>query len=83
MSVPRPTETLVPSISATPGYSAASFRLRMFGEGSTHIAPVESYQSPRSQPRIGTTVRSASIFFSSLNSLANSPMVMPWRTGSG
>src|SRR5437016_13481932 len=50
VSAPLPTETLVPSIRATPGYSAASVTLRRLGDGLIQARPVESYQSPRSQP---------------------------------
>src|SRR5271169_1603482 len=81
VSVPRPTETLVPSISATPGYNAASVTLLKFGDGFTHTSPVESNQSPRCQPSIGTTVSLALMFRSALNILANSPKVIPCRTG--
>src|SRR5215468_8924094 len=55
LSVPRPTETFVPSIRATPGYSVASVRLRRFGDGLTQVSPVESNQSPRNHPSIGMT----------------------------
>src|SRR5580698_8013030 len=81
VSVPRPTETFVPSIRATPGYRAASITLRKFGDGFTHTRPVESNQSPRCQPSIGTTVSFALIFRSALNIFASSPMVIPCRTG--
>src|ERR1017187_409901 len=59
VSVPRPTETLVPSISPTPGSSNAAVRLRILGDGLTHGTPVESSQSPRCQPSIATTVSRA------------------------
>src|SRR5216110_3083955 len=59
VSVPRPTETLVPSTKATPGYKVASVKLRKFGEGLVHSRPVESNQSPRIHPCIGTTLRLA------------------------
>src|SRR5205807_2258576 len=81
VSVPRPTEMFVPSISATPGYSAAWVTLRKFGDGFTHSSPVESNQSPRCQPSIGTTVSFALIPRSTLNIFANSPIVIPCRTG--
>ena len=41
----------------------------MFGDGLTHARPVSSNQSSRRQFFIGTTVRSAPIVFSPLNSL--------------
>ena len=82
VSVPRPTETFVPSISATPGYSVASVKLRKFGDGFTQARPVESNQSPRCHPSMGTTVSLAFRPRSALNIFANSPMVMPCRTGS-
>src|SRR5436190_21555942 len=53
----------------------------MFGEGFTHGRPVSSYQSSRRQFSRGITVRLTLILFSSLNSFANSPIVMPCRTG--
>src|SRR4029077_1964149 len=81
LSVPRPTETFVPSIIATPGYSEASYTLLKFGDGFTHTSPVESNQSPRCQPSIGTTISLALIFRSALNIFASSPIVMPGRTG--
>src|SRR3989442_15376024 len=77
ISVPLPTETLVPSTSATPGYNVASVRRRRLGDGFTHANPVESYQSPRIHPSMGTTVSLALILRSTLNILASSPMVMP------
>src|SRR5579862_9516923 len=80
-SVPRPTETFVPSTSDTPGYSVASVKLRRFGDGLIHASPVESYQSPRIHPSSGTTWRRALMPRSLLNNFASSPMVIPWRTG--
>ncbi len=49
----------------------------------THTCPVESNQSPRIQPFIGTTVRLASMCLSALYSFASSPIVIPCRTGIG
>ena len=46
-SVPRPTETLVNSRNATPGYRAAAACERRLGLGLTHGRPVWSYQRPR------------------------------------
>ena len=46
----------------------------MLGDGLTHGRPVSSNQSSRRQLRICTTVRSAPIWFSPLNSFASSPM---------
>ena len=51
--------------------------------GFTHIKPVESNQSPRIHPFIGTTVSLALMFRSALNSFASSATVKPWRAGSG
>src|SRR5215475_4639397 len=59
VSVPRPTETLVGSSRQTPGYKVASVRLRMFGEGLTHVSPVESNHCERFQSSTRTTKRSA------------------------
>src|SRR5580693_4732492 len=81
VSVPRPTETFVPSIIATPVYSPASVILRKFGDGFTQASPVESNQSPRCQPSIGTTVNFALMPRSTLNIFASSPIVIPGRTG--
>ena len=53
----------------------------MFGDGLIHGRPVSSNHSSRRQFCIATTVRSAPIFFSPLNSLASSPIVRPWRIG--
>ncbi len=44
-------------------------------------SPVESNQSPRIQPCMGTTVNFAPMARSPLNIRASSPTVMPWRTG--
>ena len=77
VSVPRPTEMLVPSIAPMPGYSVAATRLRMLGDGFTQARPVSSNHSSRRQFFIGTTVRSAPIFSSALNSRASSPSVRP------
>src|ERR1035441_620211 len=68
VSVPRPTETFVCSINATAGYSVAWFRSRKLGEGLTHSCDVESNQSPRIQPFMGTTVRLALMLRSVLRS---------------
>jgi hypothetical protein len=54
----------------------------MFGDGSTHGSP-----SPRNgvrlHPAIVTTSRSAPMAKCSLKSRASSPIVMPWRIGTG
>ena len=42
VSVPRPTDRFAHSIAPMPGYSVASFRFRMFGDGFTHSIPVAS-----------------------------------------
>ena len=55
--------------------------LRMFGDGLIHGSAVSSNQSSRRQFFIATTVRSAPILFSALNSFASSPSVIPWRIG--
>ena len=60
-----------------PGYTVAATMLRMFGDGLTHAMPVSSNQSSRRQFFIGTTVRSAPIPASPLNSRASSPIVIP------
>ena len=57
--------------------------LRMFGDGFTQARPVASNQSSRRQFFIGTTSRSAPMFFSPLNSRASSPIVSPCRIGIG
>src|SRR5438876_365266 len=77
VSVPLPTDTLVPSTRATPGYRVASVRLRRFGDGFTHPSAVESNQSPRIQPSIGMMVSFALILRSELYIFASSPMVIP------
>ena len=60
-----------------PGYSAAAFMLRIFGDGLIHGSVVSSNHSSRRQFLIATTVRSAPMWFSALNSLASSPSVRP------
>src|SRR5436309_1939899 len=77
VSVPLPTDTLVPSTRATPGYRVASVRLRRFGDGFTHPSAVESNQSPRIHPSIGMMVSFALILRSELYIFASSPMVIP------
>ena len=49
----------------------------MFGDGLIHGSPVASNHWSRRQFFSGTTVRSAPILFSALNSFASSPSVMP------
>src|SRR5438046_6178211 len=71
-----PTDTLVPSTRATPGYRVASVRLRRFGDGFTHPSAVESNQSPRIHPSIGMMVSFALILRSELYIFASSPMVI-------
>ncbi len=55
----------------------------MFGDGLIHASPVSSNHASRTQRSAGTTVRSAPILRSSLNSRASSPIVRPWRIGIG
>ena len=45
--------------------------------GATGIDPWRVFHASRDQCSIGTTTRSAPIFFSPLNSLASSPIVIP------
>ena len=54
---------------------------RMLGDGGIHGSPVSGNNIARFQPFIGTTVSSAPIRSSALNSCANSPMVNPCRNG--
>ena len=53
----------------------------MLGDGFTHGSAVSSYQRERSQPSIGTTVRETLSRRSVAAMRANSPIVMPVRTG--
>ena len=55
----------------------------MLGDGMTHGSDVSSWNIVRVQPSIVTTCRSAPIAKCSLNSLASSPTVIPWRIGIG
>ena len=53
----------------------------MFGEGLTHVRFVASNHIARRQFSILMMRTSAPIFRCSLNNLASSPTVIPWRTG--
>ena len=55
----------------------------MFGDGITHGRPVASAYMSRVQPSIFTTSSDAPMPNASLNNLASSPVVMPWRIGIG
>ena len=55
----------------------------MFGDGLTHGSPVSSNHCRRSQPSSGTTVSFTGILRSAAAMRANSPIVMPVRTGIG
>ena len=48
----------------------------MFGDGFTQTSEVESNQSPRIHPLMGTTVRFALMCFSALKNLADFPIVI-------
>src|SRR5205814_7611265 len=66
VSVPRPTERLVVSSKPTPGYKAASVRLRMLGEGLIQTSPVASNHIARPQPSNFIILKSALRWRSSL-----------------
>ena len=81
VAVSRPTERFVASRSPTPAYRSAPVSERMFGEGLTQGSPVWSNHMLRFQCSSDTTVSLTGIFRSPATILANSPRVIPLRTG--
>ena len=55
----------------------------MLGDGFTHVSPVSSYHCARCQFSSGITVSLTGSFRSPTTIWANSPMVIPVRTGIG
>ena len=58
-SVPRPSDTLVPSTSAVPGYAMAASGVFRFGDGGTQSGPCRSTSSCASTRAWGSTVSRA------------------------
>lgn len=82
--VPRPSDSVVPSMRPVAGYSIAVCSVGMFGEGITH-GPARSAGAP-SQPAVSMTVSSGVVpvsagTWSAANQRASSPSVSPCCRG--